>query len=217
MKQGFLVRGIRGISAVGAGPRLFGQNKWWTPPTIQLHLSAFLAISFKNTNRVPTSSFLNKLPYLFARDYSSLPSPSPSPSSGIADNFPFSGERRAWEIKRFLKMAVSRVPFGAFVLVSLVFFLVLPAIQAQSLPPAPAPTSDGESSPFFRSSLFPRFRRQIYVFFFIFYSFLFRTWICSCIVEISGLFREISCILRPDLVISREVLWICRWMRFPWC
>ncbi|XXG82202.1 hypothetical protein AAC387_Pa10g0199 [Persea americana] len=39
-------------------------------------------------------------------------------------------------------MAFSRVPFGAF---AIVFALVLPLLHAQSLAPAPAPTSDGIS------------------------------------------------------------------------
>lgn len=44
-------------------------------------------------------------------------------------------------------MVLSRVPFGAFVLFSVIFDLILSMIQAQSLAPAPAPASDGESSP----------------------------------------------------------------------
>ncbi|XP_058096068.1 arabinogalactan protein 41-like [Magnolia sinica] len=42
-------------------------------------------------------------------------------------------------------MAISRVSFGAFAIVTLIFGIVLPAIQAQTLAPAPAPASDGTS------------------------------------------------------------------------
>ncbi|KAJ8649450.1 hypothetical protein MRB53_002473 [Persea americana] len=42
-------------------------------------------------------------------------------------------------------MVLSRVPFGAFVLFSVIFDLILSMIQAQSLAPAPAPASDGMS------------------------------------------------------------------------
>ncbi|KAL5989230.1 hypothetical protein ACLOJK_010120 [Asimina triloba] len=39
-------------------------------------------------------------------------------------------------------MAASRFSFGAFAVVALFFGIVLPAVQAQSLAPAPTPTSD---------------------------------------------------------------------------
>nr|DAD36347.1 TPA_asm: hypothetical protein HUJ06_006988 [Nelumbo nucifera] len=40
-------------------------------------------------------------------------------------------------------MAVSRVSFGVVAIVALIFAVALPAVQAQSVAPAPAPTSDG--------------------------------------------------------------------------
>ncbi|KAF8412145.1 hypothetical protein HHK36_000101 [Tetracentron sinense] len=40
-------------------------------------------------------------------------------------------------------MAVTRVSFGVMTIVALFFFIVLPAVQAQTMAPAPAPTSDG--------------------------------------------------------------------------
>ncbi|XP_068665287.1 arabinogalactan protein 41-like [Aristolochia californica] len=42
-------------------------------------------------------------------------------------------------------MAISRVSFGAMLVVALVFSIFLPAAQAQNLAPAPAPASDGTS------------------------------------------------------------------------
>ncbi|KAK9274568.1 hypothetical protein L1049_021817 [Liquidambar formosana] len=42
-------------------------------------------------------------------------------------------------------MAVSRVSFGVVAVAILVFAIALPAVQAQSLAPSPAPTSDGTS------------------------------------------------------------------------
>ncbi|XP_010266430.1 PREDICTED: arabinogalactan peptide 20-like [Nelumbo nucifera] len=42
-------------------------------------------------------------------------------------------------------MAVSRVSFGVVAIVALIFAVALPAVQAQSVAPAPAPTSDGTS------------------------------------------------------------------------
>nr|DAD19137.1 TPA_asm: hypothetical protein HUJ06_020600 [Nelumbo nucifera] len=41
-------------------------------------------------------------------------------------------------------MAVSRVSFGVMAIVALIFSIAFPAVQAQSLAPAPAPTSDGK-------------------------------------------------------------------------
>ncbi|XP_077251208.1 arabinogalactan protein 41-like [Tasmannia lanceolata] len=42
-------------------------------------------------------------------------------------------------------MAVSRVSFGAIAILSLIFSIVLPEVQANTHAPAPAPTSDGTS------------------------------------------------------------------------
>ncbi|XP_042479589.1 arabinogalactan protein 41-like [Macadamia integrifolia] len=42
-------------------------------------------------------------------------------------------------------MAVVRISFGVLAIIALIFSIVLPAVQAESLAPAPAPTSDGTS------------------------------------------------------------------------
>ncbi|XP_043694417.1 arabinogalactan protein 41-like [Telopea speciosissima] len=42
-------------------------------------------------------------------------------------------------------MAVLRVSFGVLAIIALIFSIVLPAVRAESMAPAPAPTSDGTS------------------------------------------------------------------------
>ncbi|KAL5551920.1 hypothetical protein UlMin_002096 [Ulmus minor] len=42
-------------------------------------------------------------------------------------------------------MATSRILFGVFAVAALLLSVSLPAVRAQSLPPAPSPTSDGTS------------------------------------------------------------------------
>ncbi|PIA49109.1 hypothetical protein AQUCO_01300157v1 [Aquilegia coerulea] len=42
-------------------------------------------------------------------------------------------------------MAVSRVSFGITMITTLIFSIILPAVHAQSMAPAPAPSNDGTS------------------------------------------------------------------------
>ncbi|KAF8379659.1 hypothetical protein HHK36_029103 [Tetracentron sinense] len=42
-------------------------------------------------------------------------------------------------------MAVPRVSVGVMAVLALIFAIVLPAVRAESIAPAPAPTSDGTS------------------------------------------------------------------------